>query len=106
MTGMPVISALGYGLFLIQMAIVVAILVLAIAALVTASLTRDDAFTVIDREKSNWMLLTGGAAGLAALSLFVQLEMLWIIAAVIVGIYWQDVRPGINDALGNAGGSW
>lgn len=53
MTGMPVISALGYGLFLIQMAIVVAILVLAIAALVTASLTRDDAFTVIDREKSN-----------------------------------------------------
>lgn len=52
------------------------------------------------------MLLTGGAAGLTALSLFVQLEMLWIIAAVIVGIYWQDVRPGINDALGNAGGSW
>ena len=29
-----------------------------------------------------------------------------IIAAVIVGIYWQDVRPAIRDVLDNSSGSW
>ncbi|WP_295646214.1 DUF2516 family protein [uncultured Corynebacterium sp.] len=106
MTGMTVMFMLARGLFYFQQAIVVAILVLAIAALITVATTREDAFTVIDRQKQNWILLSGGATALAALSMFVNMEMLWIIAAVIVGIYWQDVRPGINDALGNAGGSW
>ena len=32
--------------------------------------------------------------------------MLWVIAAVIVGIYWQDVRPSIRDVLDNSSGSW
>lgn len=84
-----------------------AVLALAVAALVLVALTREDAFTVIDREKKNWLMLTGGAAALALLSAFVPTaSMFWVIACVIVGIYWQDVRPAIKDVLDNTGGSW
>lgn len=108
MTGMTVISLLRYGFFYLNLAIVIAIAVLAIAGFISALMTRDDAFTVIDRQKQNWLLLTGGATALSLISLIlpVGMEMLWIIAAVIVGIYWQDVRPSIKDVLGNAGGPW
>ena len=61
---------------------------------------------MIDREKQNWSMLMGAAVALSILSFFISIELLWIIAAVIVGIYWQDVRPAIRDVLGNAGGSW
>ncbi|KGM18969.1 hypothetical protein HMPREF3098_07370 [Corynebacterium sp. HMSC28B08] len=90
----------------IYLVIIAIVLILSIVGLVTAVGTREDAFTVIDRQKQNWLMLMGGATALSVLALFVNFDMLWIIAAVIVGIYWQDVRPGVNDALGNAGGSW
>ena len=106
MTGMTVISLLVYGFVWLNRAIIFAIAVLAIAGLISVLRTRDDAFTVIDRQKQNWLLLTGGATALSLLCLWVRVEMLWIIAAVIVGIYWQDVRPSLKDVLGNAGGSW
>ncbi|AHI03992.1 DUF2516 family protein [Corynebacterium falsenii] len=82
------------------------VLALAIIGLIQLASTRNDAFTVIDRKKENWLMLLGGASALGLLSLFVNMELLWVIAAVIVGIYWQDIRPAIKDVLGNASGSW
>lgn len=90
----------------INLALAVAIFVLAAVGLAQLASTRDDAFMVIDREKQNWLMLMGGAVTLSILSFFIAIELLWIIAAVIVGIYWQDVRPAIRDVLDNAGGSW
>ena len=90
----------------INLALAVAIFVLAAVGLAQLASTRDDAFMVIDREKQNWLMLMGSAVALSILSFFIAIELLWIIAAVIVGIYWQDVRPAIRDVLDNAGGSW
>ncbi|MCG7455977.1 DUF2516 family protein [Corynebacterium sp. ACRPH] len=90
----------------INLALAVAIFVLAAIGLAQLASTRDDAFMVIDREKQNWLMLMGGAVALSILSFFIAIELLWIIAAVIVGIYWQDVRPAIRDVLDNSGGSW
>ncbi|MEO5311703.1 DUF2516 family protein [Corynebacterium sp. c24Ua_83] len=90
----------------INLALAVAIFVLAAIGLAQLANTRDDAFMVIDREKQNWLMLMGGAVALSILSFFIAIELLWIIAAVIVGIYWQDVRPAIRDVLDNSGGSW
>ena len=74
---------------------------------ITAFLTRPDAFMVIDRQKQNWILLCAGAAVAGLLSAASPNAMiLWVIGAVIVGIYWQDVRPAIRDVLDNASGSW
>lgn len=101
-----VFTAFYYAYSGITLALIVAIFVLAAIGLVQLATTRDDAFMVIDREKQNWLMLMGGALVLSILSFFIAIEMLWIIAAVIVGIYWQDVRPAINDVLRNAGGSW
>lgn len=85
----------------------IAVLGLAVFAAVTVSTTRDDAFTVIDRQKQNWLLLCIGAAFAALVSILAPgLMLLWIIAAVIVGVYWQDVRPAIREVLDNASGSW
>ncbi|MCX2162658.1 MULTISPECIES: DUF2516 family protein [Corynebacterium] len=103
---MTAIWAIAAGIRWIYLVIIAIVLILSIVGLVTAVGTREDAFTVIDRQKQNWLMLMGGATALSVLALFVNFDMLWIIAAVIVGIYWQDVRPGVNDALGNAGGSW
>lgn len=90
----------------INLALAVAIFVLAAIGLAQLASTRDDAFMVIDREKQNWLMLMGGAVALSILSFFIAIELLWIIAAVIVGIYWQDVRPAIREVLDNLGGSW
>ena len=90
----------------INLALAVAIFVLAAVGLAQLASTRDDAFMGIDREKQNWLMLMGGAVALSILSFFIAIELLWIIAAVIVGIYWQDVRPAIRDVLDNSGGSW
>lgn len=101
-----VFTAFYYAYSGITLALAVAIFVLAATGLAQLLSTRDDAFTVIDREKQNWSMLMGAAVALSILSFFISIELLWIIAAVIVGIYWQDVRPAIRDVLGNAGGSW
>lgn len=101
-----VFKAMYYAYSGISLTLAVAIFVLAAIGLVQLVTTRDDAFMVIDREKQNWLMLMGGAVALSVLSFFVAIELLWIIAAVIVGIYWQDVRPAIRDVLDNAGGSW
>lgn len=82
------------------------VLALAVIGLIQLLSTRNDAFTVIDREKQNWLMLMGGASALGLLSMFVGMEILWVIAAVIVGIYWQDIRPAIRDVMDNSSGSW
>ena len=102
-----ILSALPLAFFWMNLLASIIVLGLGIFGLITVAGTRDDAFTVIDRQKQNWLMLTGGATGAALLSLFVPtVMMLWIIAAVIVGIYWQDVRPAIRDVLDNSSGSW
>jgi hypothetical protein len=79
-----------------------AIIILAVVGAVQVAMTREDAFTVIDRGKMNWILSLGGCA-LAVLIFFgAGVGFMWIIAAVVVGVYWQDVRPAIREVLGNA----
>ena len=91
----------------VYVAIAAIILILGVAGAIQVATTRDDAFAVINRKKQNWLLLNGGAA-LTGLLGFMGggLFPLWIIGAVIVGIYWQDVRPAIRDVLDNASGAW
>ena len=101
-----VISTVAMAFQFIYILIALGVLVLAGWGLAQLAATRDDAFIVIDREKKNWLMLMGGALALSLLSLLVRMEMLWVIAAVIVGIYWQDIRPSIKDVLDNSSGSW
>ncbi|MEJ6549144.1 DUF2516 family protein [Corynebacterium sp. USCH3] len=90
-----------YSVNLLQMVFLVLVVIGAIWGAIQVAMTRDDAFTVIDRSKQNWLLLLGGSA-LAMLLIGLYVSMVWIIGAVIVGIYWQDIRPAIRDVLGNA----
>ena len=97
------------GMFYYWLNVVLALCVAGLGAFgaITASTTRPDAFMVIDRQKQNWILLCAGAAVAGLLSAASpNLLILWVIGAVIVGIYWQDVRPAIRDVLDNASGSW
>lgn len=101
-----VLQSLSYLLYGLNLAVIVATVGLALVGLVQVAITRSDAFSVLDRQQQNWLLLLVGALAATGLSLFAGLQMLWIIGAVIVGIYWTDVRPSIKDVLGNAGGQW
>lgn len=89
------------GLNYLQLVFLFLVVIAAIWGAVQVGLTRDDAFMVIDRSKQNWLLLLGGTA-LGVLLLGSVISMAWIVGAVIVGIYWQDIRPAIRDVLGNA----
>lgn len=103
------ISIVGLAFLILQRAyqlLALLIIILGIIGLIQVAATRDDAFTVIDRKKQNWLLLTGGAAATGLLGMFSSAFPLWIIGAVIVGVYWQDVRPAIKDVLDNASGAW
>lgn len=101
-----VVQSFSYLLFYLNIAAMVVTLVLAVAGFIQVVTTRSDAFTVLDRQQQNWLLLLGGAVVGTLLSYQFGMQMLWIIAAVIVGIYWMDVRPSVKDVLGNAGGQW
>ncbi|KAB1504445.1 DUF2516 family protein [Corynebacterium sp. 320] len=101
-----VLTGLWYVLFGLNAAAGLLVLAFAVVGGVQIAITRDDAFMVIDRQKQNWLMLMGGALVLVVLSFLPGLQMLWIIAAVIVGVYWQDVRPSLRDVLDNASGSW
>lgn len=90
----------------INLVLSLVVLGLAVFGAITVATTRDDAFMVIDRQKQKWLLLCVGAAVAAGLSLVANIMMLWVVAAVIVGVYWQDVRPSIKDVLDNSSGSW
>lgn len=90
-----------YSVNMLQWVFLVLVIIAAVWGAIQVAMTRDDAFTVIDRSKQNWLLLLGGSAlGVAVLGPLIS--MAWIVGAVIVGIYWQDIRPSIRDVLGNA----
>lgn len=89
------------GLAYLQVGFLVLVVVGAVWGAIQVAMTRDDAFTVIDRSKQNWLLLLGGTA-VGVLVLVPFISFIWIAGAVIVGIYWQDIRPSIRDVLGNA----
>lgn len=84
-----------------ELAVMLVVVVAAVWGAVQVAMTRDDAFMVIDRSKQNWLLLLGGA-GLVVLLLGPRIAMVWIAGAVIVGVYWQDMRPAIRDVLDNS----
>nr|WP_255372577.1 DUF2516 family protein [Corynebacterium sp. CNJ-954] len=86
---------------MLQWVFLALVVIAAVWGAIQVAMTRDDAFTVIDRSKQNWLLLLGGSA-LGVLLLGTVISMVWIVGAVIVGIYWQDIRPSIRDVLGNA----
>lgn len=91
-------QALSWVLLIIEAVIVI----LAVVGAIQAAMTREDAFYVIDRKKANWIAaLAGSAAGIVLLSPL-GIQFVWIIGAVVVGVYWQDVRPAIREVLGNA----
>lgn len=90
--------ALGYVLLTVQLVIVV----LAVVGTVQAAMTREDAFYVIDRKKSNWVAALAVTAAGVLLLIPMHVSFVWIIGSVVVGVYWQDVRPAIRDVLGNS----
>lgn len=91
-------EALNYLLLLIQLVIVI----LAVVGAVQTAMTREDAFYVIDRKKTNWIGALAGSAVAIVLLAPIGVQFVWIIGAVVVGVYWQDVRPSIREVLGNA----
>lgn len=101
-----ILQAVAVALNFVNLGIALLIVALGLAGLIQVSTTRDDAFTVIDRKKQNWMMLNGGAAVAGLFGIIETGFPLWIIGAVIVGVYWQDVRPAIKDVLDNASGAW
>ena len=75
-------------------------LVLAVGGAVQFAVTRDDAFTVIDRSKQTWVMLLAGSAVALLLNIFILgIPFIWIVVPVILGVYWQDVRPAVRDLL-------
>ena len=91
-------DALAYLLLFIQLVIVI----LAVVGAIQTAMTREDAFYVIDRKKMNWIGALAGSAAAILLLARLGVGFVWIIGAVVVGVYWQDVRPGIREVLGNA----
>ena len=91
-------DALAYLLLFIQLVIVI----LAVVGAIQTAMTREDAFYVIDRKKSNWIALLAGSAVGIVLLVPLGVQFVWIIGAVVVGVYWQDVRPRVREVLGNA----
>ncbi|MGO3362153.1 MAG: DUF2516 family protein [Corynebacterium sp.] len=85
----------------LQLLVLAIVVIAAVWGAIQVAITRDDAFMVIDRSKQNWLLLLGGTA-LGVLILGPLISMIWIVGAVIVGIYWQDIRPSIRDVLDNS----
>ena len=81
-----VLLVIGGAYFYLNIFLGFLVLALAVVGLIQLATTRSDAFTVIDRQKQNWLMLMGGASALGLLSMFVAMELLWVIAAVIVGI--------------------
>ncbi|QPK79383.1 DUF2516 family protein [Corynebacterium lizhenjunii] len=73
---------------------------IALAGLVGAGLaatTRPDAFEAADRKpKWVWVALLVGSAAVLSLPGFTLFS--WV-GAVIIGIYWFDVRPQISNLL-------
>lgn len=99
---MELIHYARYFLSLAELGVILAVAIAGIWGAIQVIRTRDDAFMVIDRSKQNWMLLLGGAAVAALLLGTMGLSLAWIVAAVIVGIYWQDIRPAVRDVLDNS----
>jgi ABC-type antimicrobial peptide transport system permease subunit len=50
----------------------------------------------------NWILALGGSALAILIFIPAGVGFIWIIGAVVVGVYWQDVRPAVREVLGNA----
>lgn len=89
-------------LWSLQIIIELVIVVLAVVGAIQVAMTREDAFTVIDRGKMNWILALGGSALAILIFIPAGVGFIWIIGAVVVGVYWQDVRPAVREVLGNA----
>lgn len=86
--------------------IVTSFVVVAIAGLVgaiQAAATRADAYDVVGRNKNTWTLVPLGGAALVVLDFLTGIGFAWIVGAVLVGLYWFDVRPEIKDLLEDAG---
>ena len=77
------------------------IAVFALIGALLAATTREDAFTVAERQgKLAW----DGFLLLSAIAIAIAMPFLSWIGIVITGLYWFDVRPQINDILsGNYG---
>ncbi|KQB87278.1 DUF2516 family protein [Corynebacterium lowii] len=68
--------------------------------------TRSDAFPAADRQsKWTWFALLMGSA---VVCVFVggAVPLISIAGVVIIGLYWWDLRPQLNDLLGGTQGSW
>nr|WP_038604285.1 DUF2516 family protein [Corynebacterium atypicum] len=66
-----------------------------------ATTTREDAFTAADRQQK-WVWV--GLLLLSAFLVIVNMPFLSWIGIVIIGLYWWDVRPQLNDLIKGAGG--
>ena len=73
-----------------------------IAGTINVAMTRDDAFDAADRQsKAIWVALLAASSVALVLTTITAgaVFMLSIIGAVIIGVYWCDVRPQIRSIL-------
>ena len=92
---MTVLASAAAILSWIQLAVYVAIAVAGVAGVITAAMTREDAFPAADRQpKMMWVALLLGSTVLQFMS-FVPL-LPWF-GIVVIGVYWFDVRPSLID---------
>ncbi|WCZ31700.1 DUF2516 family protein [Corynebacterium massiliense] len=73
-----------------------------IAGTISAAMTRDDAFDAADRQsKTIWVVLLAASSIALVLTTVTAgaVFMLSIIGAVVIGVYWCDVRPQIRSIL-------
>ena len=86
------------GLAYFQVGLFWAVAIAAIVGAILVLTTREDAFTAGDRQPKNiWAAMLGGSA--FALALGVAVPFVAWIGAVVVGVYWFDVRPQLRSII-------
>ncbi|KAA8728473.1 DUF2516 family protein [Corynebacterium phocae] len=71
---------------------------------ITVLSTRSDAFEAAGRQsRTNWALML--AASSAVLVIPVGFDFLAWVGAVVIGVYWFDVRPQLQNIV-NGNSSW
>lgn len=86
--------------FLVQELLFLAVALAAVVGAVSCALTRGDAFQAADRQsKWVWVALLGGSALVCSPVMAPGLFIFALFGAVVVGVYWFDVRPQIRSIL-------
>ena len=99
-------SAVLDGMNLLYYGLYAAVGIAGLVGFVLILMTRADAFEVGDRQpKAVWAALVGVSAFVLLIPMPGLSIFTWV-GAVIVGLYWFDVRPQLKDIIGGATNAW